>query len=95
MERLAAALEKALSNEMRTLPWMSDETKKTAERKLAAIRAKIGYPKKWRDYSGLSVDRDAFLGNLPRNAVFERGYLLSDRYLSAIRGVARETYSKL
>jgi len=25
----------------------------------------------------------------------ERGYLLSDRYLSAIRGVARETYSKL
>jgi putative endopeptidase len=77
MERMAAALEKALADEMRTLPWMSDETKKTAERKLAAIRNRIGYPKKWRDYSGLRVDRDDFLGNLHRNAVFERNNLLS------------------
>jgi putative endopeptidase len=76
-ERLIDALEKALAGEIRTLPWMNDETKKTAETKLAAIRNRIGHPEKWRDYSGLTVDRHDFLGNLHRNAVFERNYLLS------------------
>ena len=77
MERMTAALEKALADEMRSLPWMSDETKKTAERKLAAIRNRIGHPKKWRDYSVLRVDSNDFLGNLHRSAVFERNYWLS------------------
>jgi putative endopeptidase len=76
-ERLVTALEEALAGEIRTLPWMNDETKKTAERKLTAIRNRIGHPQKWRDYSALSVDRHDFLGNLHRNAVFERNYLLS------------------
>lgn len=77
MEGLVAALEKALADEIQTLPWMSDETKKTAERKLATIRNRIGYPEKWRDYSGLRVDHNDFLGNWHRNAVFQRDYLLS------------------
>jgi len=76
-ERLVDALEKALAGEIRTLPWMNDETKKTAEEKLAAIRNRIGYPQKWRDYSDLKVDRHDFLGNLHRDAVFERNYVLS------------------
>jgi putative endopeptidase len=74
--RLVDALEKALAGEIRTLPWMNDETKRTAEKKLAAIQNRIGQPQKWRDYSGLKVDRHDFLGNLHRNAVFERNYLL-------------------
>jgi putative endopeptidase len=76
-ERLVEALEKALGEEIHTLPWMSEETKKSAEGKLAAIRNKIGHPQKWRDYSGLKVDRHDFLGDLHREALFERNYLLS------------------
>ena len=76
-ERLVDALEKALAGEIRTLPWMSEETKKTAEGKLAAIRNRIGHPERWRDYSALKVDRHDFLGDLHRSAVFERNYLLS------------------
>ncbi len=76
-QRLAEALEKALGEEMRGLPWMSEETKKSAEGKLAAIRNKIGHPQKWRDYSGLKVDRHDFLGDLQREALFERNYTLS------------------
>src|ERR1700722_14096815 len=76
-ERLVDALEKALAGEIRTLPWMNDETKKTAEGKLTAVRNRIGHPQKWRDYSGLKVDPHDFLGNLHRHAVFERNYLLS------------------
>jgi putative endopeptidase len=75
-EQLVEALEKALSEEMHSLPWMSEETKKTAEEKLGAIRNKIGHPEKWRDYSDLKVDRHDFLGDLHRDAQFERNYTL-------------------
>jgi len=76
-ERLVDALEMALAAEIRTLPWMSEETKQTAEKKLAAIRNLIGHPGRWRDYSALKIDRHDFLGDLQRSAVFERNYLLS------------------
>ena len=56
---------------------MSDDTKKAAEEKLAMIRNKIGYPEKWRDYSALKVDRDDLIGNVHRNAVFQRNYMLN------------------
>jgi putative endopeptidase len=76
-ERLLNALEKALAGEIRTLPWMSEETKRTAEEKLASLHNRIGHPERWRDYSALKVDRHDFLGDLHRSAVFERNYLLS------------------
>ena len=72
MEKLVAALEKALGEDIDTLPWMSDATKAEARKKLAAFRDKIGYPATWRDYSTLAVKRDDFDGNLVRNAIFER-----------------------
>jgi putative endopeptidase len=56
---------------------MSEETQKTAETKLSAIRNRIGHPERWRDYSALKVDRHDFLGDLHRSTVFERNYLLS------------------
>ncbi|HLY42056.1 MAG TPA: M13 family metallopeptidase [Terracidiphilus sp.] len=77
MDKLVAALEKALGEDIETLPWMSDETKKAAEEKLSMIRNKIGYPEKWRDYSALKVKRDDLIGNMDRSAVFERNYDLS------------------
>jgi len=77
MDQLVAALEKALGEDIKTLPWMSDETKKAAQEKLDMIRNKIGYPDKWRDYSALKVKRDDLIGNLHRNAVFERNYDLN------------------
>ena len=77
MDQLVAALEKSLGDDIKTLPWMSDETKKAAEEKLALIRNKIGYPEKWRDYSALKVKRDDLIGNLHREAVFSREYNLN------------------
>ncbi|MGA3161855.1 MAG: M13 family metallopeptidase [Terracidiphilus sp.] len=77
MDRLVAALEKSLGDDIKTLPWMSDATKKAAEEKLNMIRNKIGYPEKWRDYTALKVARDDLMGNLRRNSVFERNYNLN------------------
>jgi len=77
MDKLVAALEKSLGDDIKTLPWMSDATKKAAEEKLNLIRNKIGYPEKWRDYSALKVEHDDLLGNLSRNNIFERNYNLN------------------
>jgi putative endopeptidase len=72
MEKLVAALEQALGQDIKELPWMSDATKVEAKAKLDAFRKKIGYPENWRDYSALTVKRDDFLGNVERSADFER-----------------------
>jgi putative endopeptidase len=76
MDRLVAALEKSLGDDIKTLPWMTEATKKAAEEKLSMIRNKIGYPEKWRDYTALKVKRDDLIGNLDRNAVFQRDWNL-------------------
>lgn len=41
------------------LSWMSPETKKSAIAKLDKMTIKIGYPDKWKDYSGLKIDANA------------------------------------
>ncbi len=74
MDQLVAALEKALGEDIKTLPWMSDATKTAAEQKLAMIRQKVGYPEKWRDYSSVKVDRNDLIGNMHASAVYERNY---------------------
>ena len=74
MDKLVAALEKSLGDDIKTLPWMTDDTKKAAEEKLAMIRNKIGYPEKWRDYSSVVVNRDDLIENEHHTAVYERNY---------------------
>ena len=74
MDKLVAALEKSLGDDIKTLPWMGEDTKKAAEEKLAMIRNKIGYPEKWRDYSSVKVDPKDLIGNLHHAFVYERNY---------------------
>ena len=54
-----------------TLDWMSPETRKQAQAKLAKISVKVGYPDKWRDYSALVIKRDDLVGNVMRTREFE------------------------
>ncbi len=72
MEKLVHALEASMAADLKTLPWMSDETKVEARKKLDAITDKIGYPAHWRDYSSIVVKRDDLLGNVERADNFER-----------------------
>ncbi len=77
MEQLVAALKKALGADIQALPWMSADTKKQAEEKLADFRQKIGYPDKWRDYSKFEVTRTNFVEDLDHSAAFEFDYELN------------------
>ena len=56
MLKLINNLRKSLAQHIATLTWMSDTTKVNALVKLNSFTVKIGYPDKWRDYSGLQVD---------------------------------------
>ncbi len=71
MLKMVDALEKSLDQDIHTLPWMTEETKKQAKVKLDAIRNKIGYPDVWRDYSSLKIVRGDLLGNFQRANEFE------------------------
>ena len=71
MLNMVDALEKALDQDIKGLPWMSDDTKKQAKIKLEAIRNKIGYPDVWRDYTTLTIQRGDLLGNFLRANEFE------------------------
>ncbi len=77
MDQLVEALEKALGEDIKTLPWMSDATKQAAEEKLSMIRNKIGYPEKWRSYAALKVEPNDLIGNVERNNAFQMDWNLS------------------
>jgi predicted metalloendopeptidase len=53
------------------LEWMSPETKRQAQAKLATYGLKIGYPDKWRDFSSLEVRPGDLVGNVMRARAFE------------------------
>ena len=61
----------ALREDLKTLPWMGEETRKQALEKLATFNPKIGYPEKWRDYASLQIDRGPYVLNLQRAEEFE------------------------
>ena len=64
MEKLVANLLLAYKESIDTLDWMSPETKKEAQAKLATFTPKIGYPNKWKDYSALHITKGDAVGNL-------------------------------
>ena len=67
----------ALRDDLATLSWMDDATRKRATAKLEAFTRKIGYPDKWRDYSALKVTRNSYLENLAAAQRFESNRQLS------------------
>ncbi len=64
-------LEAALKDDLGTLSWMSDPTRKQALIKLDAFINKIGYPDKWRDYSKLEISRASYIDNRLHASMFE------------------------
>lgn len=76
MSRLIENLRAALGDAIDEAEWMSAPTRQEAREKLRAFRANIGYPAKWRDYTGLEVRADDLAGNMLRAAQFEQSYQL-------------------
>ncbi|MCI4673849.1 M13 family metallopeptidase [Candidatus Mycolicibacterium alkanivorans] len=81
MDVLVDNLRQAYRVSINELEWMTPETRQRALAKLDKFTAKIGYPKKWRDYSALAIDRNDLYGNVVRGA-----QVASDREIAKLGG---------
>ncbi|MGM9803671.1 MAG: M13 family metallopeptidase [Muribaculaceae bacterium] len=78
MLKLVNNLKVSLAEHIANLDWMSDKTKVNALVKLNSFSVKIGYPDKWRDYSGIDIDPTlTYWENIKRARAFETAHSLS------------------
>ena len=70
-EQMVANIIAAFRNRIEHLDWMSPETKTRALAKLATLKVGVGYPDRWKDYSGLEIQAGDAFGNLERAERFE------------------------
>lgn len=68
---LVETLRAAMRIRIERLDWMSAYTRRAALEKLAAIRVKVGYPDRWRDYATLEVRPNDPVGNRKRAVLWD------------------------
>ncbi len=73
-KELVDNLQAALKTRIENLDWMSAETKVKALEKWSSFLPKIGYPEKWRDWSGLTFAADDYFGNVVAAVEFNHKY---------------------
>jgi putative endopeptidase len=61
----------AFARRIDALAWMTPATKARAKAKLAVLKVGVGYPDRWRDYSGLEVVAGDPVGNVHRAELFD------------------------
>jgi len=71
MDVLVANLIEAYRQSIEGLEWMGPDTRRRALDKLGKFTPKIGYPARWRDYSGLRIDRTDLMANVRAAHAFE------------------------
>ncbi len=77
MLTLVHNLQEAFKVRIAEADWMDDVTKGRAVEKLESMLVKVGYPDKWRDYSGLEIKNDSYFANVIRSNEFDMDYALS------------------
>ena len=77
MQHLVENLSVALKARLEKLEWMGEDTRKKALEKWASFTPKIGYPDKWRDWSGYETNADSYLGNMQAARAFNYRYMLN------------------
>src|SRR5258706_9045670 len=70
MQEMVANIKAALADSLRTLDWMSGETRERALDKLADMGVQICYSDKWRDFSGAGVGSYSYVENWMRAKAF-------------------------
>jgi len=68
---LVGNVKAALADRLRTVDWMTEETRKSSLEKVAAMRIKIGYPDRWKDLSNANVGPHVFVDNWMMANMFE------------------------
>lgn len=69
--KIVEALKVSMAESIKSLEWMTDDTKKEALKKLNGLGVKIGYPDKWRDYREYQVSSDSYVENVMASNYFD------------------------
>lgn len=88
IDALVHNLQEAYRISISDLDWMTPQTRERALAKLDKFTAKVGYPKEWRDYCKLVIDRGDLYGNYQRGCT-----VASDREIAKLgRPVDRDEW---
>ena len=64
-------IKQVFADRLRSLPWMTEETRKQALAKFERFNTKIGHPERFRDYSSVKIEPQDLVGNIRRASEFE------------------------
>lgn len=70
-------IRQALKDRIAKLDWMSDSTKQKAYTKLAAVKSKVGYPDKWKDFGTMDIGKESFARNYMNAKLWWHNYSYS------------------
>lgn len=68
----------AIGSHIKSLDWMSEDTKKSALEKLESVRVKVGYPDEWPSYDGLEIKRGEYGNNVLKAQAFQEAKDLAE-----------------
>jgi putative endopeptidase len=64
MQEMVKNIKLAMRDTIEDLPWMTPPTKERALAKLASLDPQVGYPDRWREYTGLKLDLRSHFSNV-------------------------------
>jgi predicted metalloendopeptidase len=70
IQAMVASIKTAFGKRIDRLDWMAPATKLKAKAKLKTLYIGVGYPERWRSYTGLEVAKGDAFGNLDRSELF-------------------------
>lgn len=77
LTEIGTSIKEVFIERIKNLDWMSEETKKTALKKLSTMTFKVGAPDKWKDHSALNIDRASFAQNVMNANRWAHEFMLS------------------
>ena len=95
-EDMVDAVKNAYAENIKTLDWMSAETKAKALDKLQKVSKKVGYPTVWKDFSTMQIDRSGYARNAINSKIWWFNYMASKYGKSVDRnewGMTPQTYN--
>jgi putative endopeptidase len=76
-EKMVEDVKLAYSERIKNLNWMGDTTKQKALIKLAAVKMKVGYPNKWKDFSSMDIVKDSYFQNVVNSSKWWHQYQMN------------------
>lgn len=70
-------IKEVYKNHIKNLDWMSENTKLKALNKLDKIVMKVGYPDKWKDMSGVKINKKSYCSNVMATNSWDYNYMIT------------------